>query len=167
MSFSFQCRTCGETHVGLPSFGPDAPDSYAALSEFDRSNKAVLGSDNCIIENELFFVRGRVELPILGREDSLIWQVWCSLSRESYIQWEDAYDLDSRSHIGPFFGWLNTQLPFYEDSFNLATSVHLRDNGIRPYVEIHETGHRLYTDQSTGISVPEVEKLVHDLRHSQ
>jgi len=167
MSFSFQCRTCGEAHEGLPSFGPDAPDSYAAMSELDRSDKAVLGSDNCIIENELFFVRGRVELPILGSEDSFIWLVWCSLSRESYSQWEDAYELNSRSHIGPFFAWLNTQLPFYEGSVGLATSVHLLDNGIRPYVEIHETDHPLFTDQSTGISVSKAERLVHDLLHSQ
>ena len=167
MPFSFRCRTCGETHEGLPSFGPDAPYSYAAMSEFDRSNNAVLGSDNCIIKNEFFFVRGRIELPIIGTDESFVWLVWCSLSKESYAQWEDAYELDRRSHIGPFFGWLNTELPFYEGSLNLATSVHLLDNGIRPFVEIQEKDHALFTDQNEGISLQNAEQLVHDLLHAQ
>lgn len=167
MSFSFQCRTCGEIHEGLPSFGPDEPDSYFALSEFDRLKYGLLGSDNCIIANEQFFVRGRIELPIVGREDSFVWLVWCSLSTESFLQWEEAYDLENRSHIGPFFGWLNTELPFYEGSFNLATSVHLVDNGARPFVEIHETDHRLFVDQSNGITALKAEQLIHDLLHQQ
>ncbi len=167
MPFSFRCRTCGETHEGLPSFGPDAPYSYAAMSELDRSNNAVLGSDNCIINDELFFVRGRMGLPIIGTDDSFVWLVWCSLSKESYAQWEDAYELDKRSHIGPFFGWLNTEIPFYEGSLNLATSVHLLDNGIRPFVEIQEKDHALFTDQNEGISLQKAEQLVHDLLHAQ
>lgn len=166
MSFRFQCRTCGEAHEGLPSFGPDAPDSYTAISEPEKLNKAVLGSDNCIIKGELFFVRGRIELPILETDESFIWLVWCSLSKEGYDRWEDAYERENRSRIGPFFGWLNNELPFYEGSFNLATTVHLCDNGVRPYVEIHETDHPLFLDQSKGISVSKAEQLVHDLLHA-
>ena len=165
MSFGFECRTCGETHLGLPSFGPDAPDSYAAMNEAEKSSNAVLGSDNCIIENRKFFVRGRLELPILGREEAFVWLVWCSLSEESYSLWEDAYYLDNRSHIGPFFGWLNNELPFYEGSLNLATSVHLRDDGIRAYVEVHASDHRLFKDQCAGISDAQAEQLVQDLLH--
>ncbi len=165
MSFSFQCTTCNEIHKGLPSFGPDAPHSYDILSDLDQENKAVLGSDNCIIENEYFFVRGRLELPIHGFDRSFVWLVWCSLSRESYELWADSFDKLEREHIGPFFGWLNTDLPFYENTLNLATSVRLVDGGIRPSVDVYEAEHGLYFDQTNRISVAKAEQFVHDLLH--
>ncbi|WP_258000845.1 DUF2199 domain-containing protein [Janthinobacterium sp. ROICE36] len=28
MTFSFLCRSCGDTHTGMPSFGADAPFSW-------------------------------------------------------------------------------------------------------------------------------------------
>lgn len=165
MGFSFQCRTCGERHEGLPSFGPDAPLNYAVLCEEDQNARAELGTDDCIIDNEYFFVRGRLEVPIIDQSEPFVWLVWCSLSRDSYEQWRDVFNLEQRSNIGPFFGWLNVRLPFYEDTVNHATSVHLRDNGLRPLVEVHEATNKLYLDQHNGISAAEVEAMVHDLLH--
>lgn len=165
MAFSFQCRTCGELHKGLPSFGPYAPLSYALLGEEYQSNHAKLGTDDCVIDGENFFIRGRLEIPIKDHLEPFVWLVWCSLSRDSYEQWRDAYDLVQRSHIAPFFGWLNVSLPFYEDTVNLATSVHLSDNGLRPLVEVHEAKNKLYLDQTNGILAAEAEAMVHDLLH--
>jgi hypothetical protein len=36
---------------------------------------------------------------------------------------------------------------------NLKTAVHLRDDGVRPYIELEPTDHPLAVEQREGISV--------------
>jgi len=51
---NFVCRTCGQTHKGIPlSFAADFPDIYANMSESDRGTRALISSDQCIIDEEL------------------------------------------------------------------------------------------------------------------
>jgi len=65
----------------------------------------------------------------------------------------------------PFFGWLNTALPFYGDTLNLKTMVHLRDDGLRPLVIVEPTDHPLAVAQREGISTETVEEMVSALLH--
>ncbi len=39
---------------------------------------------------------------------------------------------------GPYFGWLSSHLKMYSETENLKTMVHIRDNGIRPDIEIEK-----------------------------
>ncbi|MGI9422826.1 MAG: DUF2199 domain-containing protein [Hyphomicrobiaceae bacterium] len=165
MSFEFECRTCGETHRGMPSFGPDAPDSYYAVPEPERGARCDLGSDDCVIDEEAFFVRGCLQVRVHSLSEPFVWLVWCSLSLESFKKWIETYEQKKRSEVGPFFGWLNTQLPFYPNTLNLKTMVHLRDDFLRPTVEVEPTEHPLAIAQRDGISVREAEELVSSLLH--
>jgi hypothetical protein len=62
----FVCRTCGQSHDGVPlSFAADFPDMYANMSESDRGARALISSDQCIVDEELFFIRGCLEIPLL------------------------------------------------------------------------------------------------------
>lgn len=166
VEFEFKCRCCGEVHRGMPSFAAEAPLSYFAMPEDEREGRCVLGTDSCIIDNEHFFVRGCIEIPVHGHHDPLSWGVWVSLSRTSFDQWAEAFDLKERAHIGPFFGWLNAWLKPYPDTVSLKTRVHLRNNGIRPYIELEPTDHPLAIEQRNGISEERVveiyELVVHD-----
>ena len=67
--------------------------------------------------------------------------------------------------MGPFFGWLNAYLKPYPDTMNLKTQVHLRDNGIRPFIELEPTDHPLAIEQRTGISVTRVAELYEIMVH--
>lgn len=67
---NYKCATCGQVHNGLPlSFAAEFPDQYANMSREDRDARAVIGSDQCIIDQERFFIRGCLEIPIIGSED--------------------------------------------------------------------------------------------------
>lgn len=165
MSFKYECRTCGETHQGVPSFGPDAPHSYLAVPEAERPKRCSLGSDDCVIDEEFFFVRGCLEIPVHALDEPFVWLVWCSLSRQNFEKWVDVFDQESRSGVGPFFGWLNTQLPFYPDTINLKTMVHIRDNGLRPTVVLEPTEHELAIAQADGISTAQLEEIITSLLH--
>ena len=165
MSFEFDCRTCGQRHKGLPSFGPEAPAAYEDIPDRERQKRCRLGSDGCVIDEKYFFVRGCLEIPIQKTTEQFVWLVWCSLSHASFEKWTDTYEQEKRSHVGPFFGWLNTALPLYGNTLSLKTMVHLRDDGLRPLVIVEPTDHQLAVAQREGISAKTVEDMVSALLH--
>ena len=151
MAFEFTCASCGQLHRGMPTFGADAPLSYYEVPEADRGKRCSLGSDDCVIDEKSFFVRGCIDIPVHGEEEQFSWGVWVSLSEASFSEWIACFDEPRRSQVGPFFGWLNAWLKPYPDTLSLKTRVHLRDNGIRPYIELEPTDHPLALEQMEGI----------------
>jgi len=167
VEFEFTCQTCGDIHRGMPSFGADAPRSYFAIPEAERAARCDLGSDDCVIDGASFFVRGCLEIPVRGVDQPLMWGVWVSLSQESYVAWVKMFLEEHRSHVGPFFGWLNTWLKPYPETTNLKTHVHLRDHGFRPLIELEPTDHPLAAEQRNGISVERVAEIYAIMMHGR
>lgn len=159
MTFEFHCRGCGQVHQGMPALDAAAPLSYYAVPNDEREARCELDSDACVIDGALFFVRGCLEIPVHGESEPFSWGVWVSLSEQSFRQWVECYESEKRSHIGPFFGWLNAALEPYPDTVNLKTRVHLRDGFIRPFIELEPTDHPLAVEQRDGISVQRVAEL--------
>ena len=115
MEFEFKCATCGEIHKGMPSFGSDKPLSYYEVPEKERESRCDCGSDECVIDEDTFFIRGCIEIPVIDEEEPFVWGVWISLSKESFEKWLECFEEKKRSHVGPFFGWLNAWLKPYPD----------------------------------------------------
>jgi hypothetical protein len=62
----FVCSTCGNYHDGLPmSYGADAPEHWYQVAPEERDSRTERTGDWCIIDNEFFFVRGCIEIPIV------------------------------------------------------------------------------------------------------
>jgi hypothetical protein len=167
MTFEFTCASCGQVHRGMPTFGADAPLSYYEVPLAERERRCSLGTDDCVIDDRWFFVRGCIEIPVQGETDQFSWGVWVSLSEDSFKRWIACFDDKHRSHIGPFFGWLNAWLKPYPDTMNLKTRVHLRDSGIRPYVELEPTDHPLAIEQRNGISKARLAEIYAQMVHDK
>jgi hypothetical protein len=150
----FHCIHCGQQHEGLPAFHADRPTPYWDVPETQRETD---------IAERFFFVHGCLEIPILDHDEKFVWGVWVSLKEENFLLWQDHYDAALRSHIGPFFGWLCTQLPIYPDTMHLKTMVHLQDHGIRPRIELELTDHPLSIAQHEGITLQTALEIVHAL----
>jgi hypothetical protein len=163
--FTFQCKSCGQTHTGIPTFGWDYPVDYLAVPEAERHARCRLTSDMCVIDDAFFFVRGCLDIRVVGTDESFSWGVWASLSKESFTRFFELYDVPQRSQFGPFFGWLSAHIWIYPDTVNLKTMVHLRDNGARPYVEVEPTRHPLAVEQQNGISLDRVAEIYELIMH--
>ena len=161
MSIRFRCKRCDQVHDGIPAFHSDRPAQYWDVPEEKRETDVFLTSDSCVIADRFFFVHGCLEIPIIGTQETLVWGVWVSLKEENFFLWQDCYALPKRSHIGPFFGWLCTRIAVYPDTLLLKTMVHLRDDGVRQYVELEDTDHPLARDQRKGISLDRVMEIIH------
>lgn len=157
----YHCPHCNSTHEEIPAFHSDRPAQYWDVPEDKREADVYLASDACVIADRFFFVRGLIEIPIIGHDDNFTWGVWVSLSETNFFTWQDNYETANRDHLGPFFGWLCTILPGYPDTLYLKASVYLRNNGIRPRILLEPTDHPLSIEQTGGITMDRALQLVH------
>jgi hypothetical protein len=143
----------------MPTFAADGPLYYYSIPLDERDARCTLTTDTCVIDDKYFFVRGCLELPVLGADEAFVWGVWVSLSKTNFDRFNACFDDPKRSHIRPFFGWLSAELALYPSTENLKTRIHLRDNGVRPFVELEPTNHPLAVEQRNGISVDRVAEI--------
>ncbi|MCQ8775145.1 DUF2199 domain-containing protein [Streptomyces telluris] len=133
---------------------------------FEDADDCLLSSDQCVIRAQQYFVKGLIEIPVIGSDEVFSWGVWVSLSRESFSRMADLWDVPGREAEGPYFGWLTTDLPVYSPTtLNLKTSVHTRPVGERPYVEVEPTDHPLAVEQRTGITPDRVREICEAVLH--
>ena len=154
--FRFKCTACDQWHEGMPTCGADAPLYFYSIPAEERDRRCVLDTDTCVVDQEYFFVRGCLEIPVHGEAEPFVWGVWVSLSKNHFDQFIACFEASRRSHIGPFFGWLSAEFPFYPSVEKLKTLAHLRDNGLRPYIEVEPTDHPLAVEQRNGIDADKV-----------
>ena len=164
----YHCAVCGEYHDELPlAFGAAAPFAYAALSEEERARRAALSSDQYVIDDEWFFVRGQLELPMIGTDEVFTWGVWVSLSEASFERMGELWEQEGREQELPYLGRLNTRLPehIYPDTLNLKARVHTRPVGLRPFVELEPTEHPLAVEQRGGVTWDRVRAIAAAVLH--
>ena len=156
---TYVCATCGKTHDGLPDIGYQWPDPYFAVPESEREARVRSNSDVCSIDEENFFIRGVLLIPVHNQEQRFGLGVWVSQSHENFETYLANYE---SADIGPFFGWLSNELPFYEETtWALKTRAHFQGNGQRPLIELAPCDHPLYKDYSKGISLDRAWEMVH------
>jgi hypothetical protein len=165
MSGSYICDTCGKTHDGAPlSWGPDAPYMWGALTPDERSKRGELGTDQCVIDEKHFFVRGRIEIPVLDTGEVFAWLVWVEVSPSDFARMSKVWTVAGREKTSPMYeGRLANELPIYENpTLGLTAKLHTRTVGVRPLVELTGT-HELANEQRNGISSHRVQEIADKL----
>jgi hypothetical protein len=157
---SYLCSSCHDFHEGLPYIGVDKPDLWWDVPEGERGRRVVLTSEGCIVDGEHYFIRGVVEIPILGRHDCLCFSVWISQRPEDFF----AYRNNRHSEdIGPFPGQLGTRISFYADDTRLLkAATHFRGGGARPLIKLEPAAHPLVIAQREGMSLSHALSVIHD-----
>ncbi|MFE5588659.1 DUF2199 domain-containing protein [Kitasatospora sp. NPDC056531] len=163
----YTCTCCGDQHDELPlNFSTVAPDVWDPSFEDDPDS--MLSADQCVIKGEHFFVKGLIEIPVIGSADVFSWGVWVSLSKANFARTVDLWESAGREAEPPYFGWLTTELPVYSPStVNLKTNAHTRPVGQRPFIELEPTDHPLAVEQREGISQDRVREIVRAVLHPQ
>jgi hypothetical protein len=160
MRYAWTCACCGNEFDELPlSFGTEGPDPWLGLSDDERETRGTIGSDTCVIDDKHFFLRGCLEVPIVGGDTPFVWNVWVSLSERSFALVGELWEAEQRDHVKPLFGWFCNSLPGYPETFGLKTYVHLRNSGIRPFIELEPTDHPLALEQREGITMQRVAQI--------
>ena len=164
----YQCSTCREFHSGLPfSYSSPAPAPYFAIPEGERDDRVLLSFDQCVIDDEHFFILGRLEIPVLDADEDLFsWNAWVSLSEKNFNRATELWETAGREKEPPYFGWLSTSLPCYVvDTFLLKANIHTRPVGERPFIQLEPTDHPLAIEQRNGIGLKRIQEIAECALH--
>ena len=164
----WKCGTCEEWHTGpCLDFGYDWPRYWTKKHEEasrDASHLShpatFLNEDYCAIEDRDFFVRGIINLPIIGTAESLCWGVWGSLGRENFEKLLHMQDDPKRVELPPMFSWMSTRIPEYPETLNLKLYCHVQEVGRRPFFEVEATDHPLAQEYHNGITPERVKEIM-------
>ena len=107
-----------------------------------------------------FFVRGLINLPIIGSAETFRWGVWGSLSRENFETLLRMVEDPKRDELPPMFSWLSTQIDGYPDTLSLKMYAHIQQPGWRPTFELEQTDHLLSREYHHGITAERVKEIM-------
>ena len=164
----WKCHTCEEWHKGpCLDFSFDAPiywtDNIASSqspSEGKEFPPTFLTEDLCAIDDEHFFVRGVIHLPIIGTAETFRWGVWGSLSKDNFGKLMSMWDDPKRVELPPMFSWLSNNIQHYPDTLNLKMYAHIKEPCDRPTFELEPTDHPLSQEYYHGISAERVKQIM-------
>jgi hypothetical protein len=162
----WKCHTCGVEHDDIPlCFGIDAPwPALVPANEF--AHRVELTADQCVVDEQTFFIRGHIEIPIHDYPEPLAFSVWSSLSKQSFLKMCDRWDAPDRASDPPYFGWLCSPIAVYPNAIHLKLSVQSRPRGLIPLFTVEPTEHPLSLDQHNGITVERWHEFAHKLLHA-
>jgi len=156
---SYRCTVCNQVHDDLPDLGADKPDIWWSIPEAERAARIKLTSDTCVVDDEFYLIRGVLRLPLTDEPEVFGFGVWVSQKKENFGTYLANFDTSS---IGPFFGWLCTNIGYYaRRTLHLKTMAHFQDGNQRPQIEVEPTDHPLAIDQREGITLANVWEIVH------
>jgi hypothetical protein len=163
----YVCEICGQFHTGqYISLAFDSPDPYAAVKD-NEGDRAHLGTDDCVIGNDECYLRGIIELPIVGLDEVFLWGAWARVWQKDYDEFAAHYDAAGRENlIGPYKVRLSNKLPGYDpETLNLQCTLKVQPVGTRPLLVIDEPAHPLATEQRNGITLTRARQLSAMARH--
>jgi hypothetical protein len=169
----WKCGSCDEWHTGpCLDFGYHAPIHWS--EEYDAANRlsnlhatwkqerprTFLNENYCSIEDRDFFVRGIIQLPIVGSAEALRWGVWGSLSRDNFDRLLRMEDGPKEVELPAMFSWLSNRIPEYPDTLNLKMYAHVQKQHSRPHFELEPTDHPLSQEYHHGITAERVKEIM-------
>jgi hypothetical protein len=152
---AWTCSQCGGIHSGSPfSFAADYPDPYANLNRDQREARAVISSDQCIIDQDQFYIRGCFEIPIHESDEVFLYGAWVRVYEHVFDEIDEFWEVEGReARIGPYKGRLANELKIYPDTFNLRLEIRIQKVGKRPLFFSEDADCRLTVDQLFGITL--------------
>lgn len=157
----YHCPCCGRFYDEMPlCFGTDFPDYYYSVPEHERESRIEISESLCAIDNQYFFHRGQLSIPITDYDEHLIFNVWTTISEENFRHRMTIWEDPNRIKEEPYFGWLQTILPSYGDTINIQTIAIEQEPGTIPEIKCIEDGHALTIDQENGITFKKAIEIV-------
>lgn len=169
----WKCGSCEDWHTGpCLDFSHDSP--YYWRKEYEQASrvsgllsslgvkrgKTFLNEDYCAIDDESFFVRGLIQLPIIGSPKNFSWGVWGSLSRENFKALMAKDSDPKRAELPPMFSWLSTKISGYPDTLNLKMYAHAHKTEWRPIFVLEPSSHPLSVEFHKGITAHRVKEIM-------
>lgn len=158
--YSYTCKCCGKVYDTMPlCFGGNLPPYYYSVPENEREDRIELKESLCVIDDH-FFHRGRITIPIIDHHEDLLFNVWTTISRQNFEIRNTLWNDPERVNQQPYFGYLQTEIPTFDNTFNLQVIAIENKIGLIPSIEILDESHPLYLHQQNGITFAHATSIV-------
>jgi len=149
------------------AFSVKLPHAVLSIPPDEREARIVITPDQCVIDNQTFFLRGRFAVPVHGLEEPFIWGVWAEVSPKNFLRTHELWQTEGRERQPPFRGYLNNELPLYGDTLNLEVDVQTMPVGRRPHFTVHDAEHPLAREQREGLTLARLEEINVLMQHPE
>ena len=162
---SFVCSVCGKQHdERLLDIRLGLPDAIHALDPDVREARTWVGDDFAVLDDERFFVRGLLELPIPDLANRFGYGAWVEVSMETFrtlmTRWHEPQQFE------PVAGYLANVLEPYERTLGLAATLRPISADRLPAIDLADAQHELVHDQREGISAERADELAAVVLHA-
>jgi hypothetical protein len=162
----FDCTVCGKHHDVLPlSFSVKAPRSASLIPLNELEQRVVITPDQCVIDDSVFYLRGRIPIPILGLDEPFIWGVWAEISPKNFVRTIELWKTHGRESESPYPGWLDNEIALFGNTINLQVDIQTQVVGRRPHFAISDPHHPLAIEQRKGITISRVIQIAQRILH--
>jgi hypothetical protein len=163
---SFDCGLCRQTHEDLPaSFAFAFPDFVNRMMPWDREQRCQMTEDWCVVDGKYYYIRGCLELPIIGSDGLFVFGIWATLNRDDFERTMEFWEHPQRTDEEPYVSSLANSIPLYAETRGLKVLVHTRPVGRRPFIEVDMPEHELAAEQKQGISRQRIIQLAQIVLH--
>ncbi len=164
----YKCSCCEKIYDELPlCFGANEPNYYWTIPQNEREKRIELAESLCVIDEEYFFHRGRLIIPIIDYEQDFLIDVWTTISENNFNKRNELWNKPARIKEEPYFGWLQTKVPTYGDTINIKTQAREQKVGEIPIIEVLEENHPLMIDQNNGITFERAMEIADEILREQ
>jgi hypothetical protein len=155
------CALCGQSHAGeTRQLHLLLPEPIFRIDEADRDGRAWVGSDSAVLrdrEQERFFVRALLELPVADEHGHFGYSTWIEVDETAFDALRGSW-LQMGSE--PLTGALASEVHPYAFTEGLPVQIHPRAADVLPLVELDDADHELVRAQRNGISSHRAHELV-------
>ena len=137
------------------------PYDIAALDAEERDRRTKISRDLCHIDEQRFFLRGVLEVPVHDDADEpLRFGVWAEVENAVVARYIELYRVDARDET-PALGKLANAIRGYPDLLGHPLVVRFSTAKERPRLLLDPSDHPLAIDQRDGIGLERLELIVH------
>ena len=161
---AFVCSVCGQHHdERLLDIRLGLPDDIHRLDTEERARRCWLAEDFAVLDDERFFVRGLLELPVPELESRFAYGTWCELAMPDFQElmrhWRDD------DQFPPVDCVVANELEPYRDTIGLRATLHATSPDKLPTVDLADAPHELVHAQREGITVDRSDELAAAVLH--
>jgi hypothetical protein len=150
---SFTCEVCGEAHAGeLRDIRLGLPQPIFLLDEEERRSRAYVEDDFAVLDDQRYFVRALVELPIYGEDGYFGYGAWVEVTKDDVTALGELWHDEEGWRSDTFPGTLANELSPYAFTEGLPVRIRLREVNLLPLIELEDADHELVRAQRNGIS---------------
>jgi len=160
----FVCSVCGAFHAErMLDTRMSLPDPIFSLDDDERERRAWLADDFAVLDDDRFFVRGLLELPIRDLQARFGYGTWIEVEGDAFRQLIEHWD--DPDQFSPVEGTVANELAPYVGTAGLAARLNPVSLDELPAVTLADSPHPLVADQQRGISTDRSEELAATVLH--